>query len=211
MERATERESAASSPIEHEPIEGARLRFRPIEEADLRDLLRWLADPGVREFYGDPPEDLEAAREDYLEPDVTPCWRFVIEERTPDGPRGIGEVQCYHPYPGTEWLWSAGIDIFIGEPDARDRGLGTEAIRTMLAYLFEVKRVHRVTIDPEVANRRAIRCYEKAGFRLDGVLRHNAFEHGGYVDTHFMSILEDEWPAAKARWQGEGGAEVACG
>lgn len=74
----------------------------------------------------------------------------------------------------------------------------------LLRYLFEVKRLHRVTIHPEVANRRAIRSYEKAGFRLDGVLRHNdRFEDGRYADTHFMSILEDEWPEARARWAAE--------
>lgn len=108
------------------------------------------------------------------------------------------------PMPTLIYLWTAGIDIFIGEPDARDRGVGTEAVRTLLQYLFEVKRLHRVTIDPEVGNRRAIRSYEKAGFRFDGVLRHNdRFEDGRYADTHFMSIIEDEWPAARARWEAE--------
>jgi RimJ/RimL family protein N-acetyltransferase len=82
----------------------------------------------------------------------------------------------------------------------------------MLGYLFEAKRVHLVTIDPEVKNGRGIRAYEKAGFRLDGVLRHHAFEHGEYVDTHFMSILEDEWPAARERWEADIAArEVGAG
>lgn len=187
------------SPVDHEPIEGATVSFRPIEERDLPDLLRWLADPEVVEFFGDRPASLDAARRHYMEPDVDPCWRFVIEYEG----RSIGEIQYAHQYLGEEYEWSAGVDIFIGEPDARGRGLGTEAMRTMLRYLFEVKRCHRVTIDPEVANGRAIRSYEKAGFRFDGVLRHNAFEHGEYVDTHFMSILEYEWPAARARWEAE--------
>ncbi len=186
-------------PGDHDPIAGPRLTFRPIEEGDLPDLMRWLADPEVIEFYGDAPATIEAARDDYLEADVNPVWRFVIEE---DG-RGVGEIQYGHDYPGDDYAWKAGIDIFIGEPDARDRGVGTEAIRTMLQHLFEVQSLHLVTIDPEVANARGIRAYEKAGFRLDGVLRHHAFEHGEYVDTHFMSILEDEWPAARARWETE--------
>ena len=188
--------AAMPLPGDHEPIAGPSLTLRPVSEADLPDLMRWLADPEVVEFYGDPPASLEAAREDYLEPGVNPTWRFVIEE---DG-RGVGEIQYHHAYPGEDFTWKAGIDIFIGEPDARDRGLGSEAIRTMLAYLFEQKGVHLVTIDPEVANARAIRAYERAGFRLDGVLRHHAFDHGEYVDTHYMSILEDEWPAARERW-----------
>ena len=76
----------------------------------------------------------------------------------------------------------------------------------MLAYLFETKHQRVVTIDPEVGNARAIRCYEKAGFRLDGVLRRNTREAGVFLDTHFMSILDEEWPAAKARWHGPRGA-----
>src|SRR5690606_28153352 len=115
------------SPVDHDPIEGSRVRFRPIEERDLPDLLRWLADPGVREFYGDPDETIEQVREHYMAPDVNPAWRFVIEEQTDGGPRAVGEIQYYHQYPGEDYAWSAGIDIFIGEPDARDRGLGTES------------------------------------------------------------------------------------
>lgn len=187
-------------PGEHEPIQGGRLLLRPLSEGDLPDLLRWLSDPEVRRFYGDPPDSIDAARRQSLEADVNPVWRFVIEEAG----RGVGEIQYGHQYAGTDFAWSAGIDIFIGEPGARNRGVGTEAIRTMLGYLFEVKQVHRVTIDPEVANGRAIRAYEKAGFRLDGVLRHNAFEHGEYVDTHFMSMLADEWPMARERWEQAG-------
>ena len=192
---------SASVPLpgDHEPILGPRLTFRPLTEADLPDLMRWLADPEVVEFYGDPPATLDEAREDYLEADANPVWRFVIEEAG----RGVGEIQYHHAYAGEDYAWKAGIDIFIGEPDARDRGVGTEAIRTMLSYLFETKRLHLVTIDPEVGNARGIRAYKKAGFRLDGVLRHHAFEHSEYVDTHFMSILEDEWPAAREVWETE--------
>jgi hypothetical protein len=80
----------------------------------------------------------------------------------------------------------------------------------MLKYLFEVKDVHRVTIDPEVGNARAIRSYQKAGFRLDGVLRHNdRFEDERYVDTQYLSILEDEWYAARTQWEAER-LVVAC-
>ncbi|MCK9486842.1 MAG: GNAT family N-acetyltransferase [Dehalococcoidia bacterium] len=203
---------AIPAPGDHEPITGPLdVRLRPITEADLPDMLRWLADPEVVRFYGSPPESLEECRQQYLEPGVNPCWRFIIEWGDlgrgggggAGGARSVGEVQYWRRYPGDEYLWDAGVDIFIGEPDARGRGVGIETVRTMLRYLFEEKGVHRVTIDPEVANTRAIHVYERAGFRLDGVLRHHAFEHGEYVDTHFMSILEDEWPAAKQRWLDE--------
>lgn len=188
-------------PGDHEPVPGRHgVSLRPIRESDLADLLRWRQDPEVVRFWDDAPEDLDACREEFLDLDTVPVWRFVIEWEG----RGVGNIEYSHPYADTDYLWTAGIDIFIGEPDARDRGVGTEAVRTLLQYLFEVKRLHRVTIDPEVGNPRAIRSYEKAGFRFDGVLRHNdRFGSGRYVDTHFMSILEDEWPAARARWEAE--------
>ncbi|MEX1022803.1 MAG: GNAT family protein [Dehalococcoidia bacterium] len=188
------------APNDHVPVPGPfDVSLRPLQEVDLPDLMRWLADAEVRAFYGDPPANIEEARQHYLEPDVNPCWRFAIEWAG----RSVGEIQYYHPYAGKEYEWDAGIDVFIGEPDARGRGVGVEAVRTMLRYLFEERRVHRVMIDPEVGNARAVHVYERAGFTRDGVLRHHAFEHGEYVDTQFMTILEDEWPAAKARWLAE--------
>ena len=190
-------------PYEHQLIAGPHdVSLRPIAEGDLPDLLRWRQDPEVAEFWDEAPADLDECRREFFDTDVNPVWRFVIEWQG----RGVGHIQYHHPYADTDYLWTAGIDIFIGEAEARNRGVGTEAVRTMIAYLFEVKRVHRVTIDPEVANGRAIRSYQKAGFRLDGVVRHNdRFSDGRYIDTQFMSILEEEWPEARARWEAERG------
>ena len=141
-----------------------------------------------------PASEAELADEE-LAPDVTPRWAFIIVWNG----RDVGFIQYYHPYP--EMTWTAGIDIFIGEPDARDHGVGTEAVRVMLDYVFHVKHVHRVTIDPVAENARAIRAYEKAGFRLDRRLRHNDRRGDGtYVDTQCLSILDEEWPAARAAW-----------
>ncbi len=162
-------------------------------------IMRLRSDREVVEFWGEPPADEAAYRREFLDAHVGPVWRFLIVY---DG-RDVGLIQYHHAYPGAEYEWSAGIDVFIGDPGARDGGLGTEVMRTMLHYLFETGAVRRVTVDPETGNPRAIRCYEKVGFHLDGVLPHNAFEHGEYVDTHFMSIREDEWPAAKARWEAD--------
>ena len=124
-----------------------------------------------------------AARQLYMESGDEPIWRFIIEL---DG-RGVGEIQYWHPHRRPDWTWSTGVDIFIGERDARNRGTGTEAVRTMLRYLFETKSCHRVTIDPHTGNARAIRCYEKAGFPLRGrVARQRA--HRRPVRRHSLHV-----------------------
>ena len=187
-------------PGDHEPIAGPHdVSLHPIVETDLEAILRWRSDPEVAHWWDEAELSLPEMRRNYLEPDVNPCWRFIIERAG----RGIGVIQYHHPYADTDYSFTAGIDIFIGEAEARDRGVGREALRVLLSYLFEVKRVHRVTIDPEVGNTRAIRAYERAGFTRDGVLRHDDFIRGEYVDRQYLTILEDEWPAARARWFAE--------
>lgn len=182
-------------------IEGAWLRLRHIEARDLPQIMAWLEEPEVLHWWDDAQPDLDAARAEFVAPDSDgPRHGYIIEDLAAKG-RGLGYIQWWQRSYDEEDAWWAGVDIFIGEPDARDRGVGTEAVRMLLAYLFEERRLHRVTIDPEVANARAIRSYQKAGFRLDGVLRHNEFIRGEYVDTQMLSILEDEWPAAKAAWE----------
>ena len=185
---------------DHEPIQGPRLRLRPITPADAAAFARWLSDPEVVASFGRPPDDSVETPSDEAASAGLPGWTFVIEDRG----RPIGGIEYFHDRPGAPW--SAGIDIFIGEPDARDRGLGTEALRTLLQYLFETKGLKRVTIDPEPSNRRAVRAYEKAGFRVDGILRRHMRIDGRWADIAFMSILDEEWPAAKARWQASDGS-----
>ncbi|MEI7925782.1 MAG: GNAT family N-acetyltransferase [Chloroflexota bacterium] len=193
---------ALIDPTDHEPVPGPHdVSLRPLSEADLPALMRWLNEPEVRQFWGTPEGTIEELREEYIEPDVYPAWGFVIELAG----RGIGLIQYSHRYPDPDYYWDAGIDILIGEPDARGHGAGIEAIRVLLRYLFEVKRLHRVTIDPEVTNPRAVHVYERAGFRLGGILRHNDLVDGEYRDTQYLTILEDEWPAARARWEAERG------
>lgn len=64
----------------------------------------------------------------------------------------------------------AAIDLFL-DPAAHGRGLGTEAVRQVVRLLIDERGHHRITIDPAVENRAAIRAYEKAGFKPVGVMR----------------------------------------
>jgi aminoglycoside 6'-N-acetyltransferase len=59
------------------------------------------------------------------------------------------------------------IDIFLGD-DFTGRGIGTEVVKRVVRMLVEEDGHHRITIDPVPENAAAVRCYEKAGFRLVG-------------------------------------------
>jgi RimJ/RimL family protein N-acetyltransferase len=83
--------------------------------------------------------------------------------------------------------------ITIGERDAWGRGLGTEATELMLEHAFERLWLHRVGLSVFSYNLRAIRAYEKAGFRIEGRQREAILRDGRYWDEIQMGVLVDEW------------------
>jgi len=91
----------------------------------------------------------------------------------------------------------AGIDLFLSTA-AQGQGLGPEAIVLVARFLFEKRGHHRVTIDPAADNLRAIRAYEKVGFRRVGVLRrYERGPDGKYHDGMLLDLLpEDLVPVA---------------
>jgi len=159
-------------------MEGARLRLRGVEAGDLAALGAIRAEPGVREWWGDPqPDDLVAPDDgDLLVIDVDGAVAGAIQYEEVTDPQ----------------YRSAGIDLFLGE-SWQGLGLGREAVGVLVRHLIESRGHHRLTIDPASTNTRAIRAYEKVGFRPEGVLRESLRFNGEWIDATIMSILAPEW------------------
>jgi aminoglycoside 6'-N-acetyltransferase len=66
--------------------------------------------------------------------------------------------------------FSAAVDIFVSAA-LHGRGVGTDAMCTLIGWLIDEHGHHRLTVDPALANLRAIHVYERLGFRPVGVLR----------------------------------------
>jgi RimJ/RimL family protein N-acetyltransferase len=95
---------------------------------------------------------------------------------------------------GIDWQnRQAELGIAIGEKAYWNQGYGSDAIRTLLVLAFREMNLHRVFLRVDRENGRGIRCYEKAGFRREGVLRDVIFKDGAYQDQFIMSILESEF------------------
>ena len=71
--------------------------------------------------------------------------------------------------------------------------MGSDAMRTLIAYLTGGRGHHRLTVDPAAANERAIHVYERLGFRRVGTMR--AYERdadGGWRDALLMELVVEE-------------------
>lgn len=138
--------------------------FRQMTAADLPLIRRWLELPHVREWWGDPEEQYSLVSGDLDEPAMD---QFIVS--VADSP--FGYLQCYDLIAwnsgfGAQPQGTRGIDQFIGEPDMIERGHGSGFIRRFVDGLLR-SSAPRVVTDPDPANHRAIRAYEKAGFARD--------------------------------------------
>ncbi|MEA2883719.1 MAG: hypothetical protein QOH32_2975 [Bradyrhizobium sp.] len=138
--------------------------FVPMGAADLQLVRRWLETPHVSEWWHDPAEQFELVSGDLDHPDM--AQYIVALERRP-----FAYLQCYNLSDwntgfGPQPSGTRGLDQFIGEANMLDRGHGSAFIRRFAEQLL-AEGTPRVVIDPDPANARAIRAYQKAGFSKD--------------------------------------------
>ncbi|MFF4341789.1 GNAT family N-acetyltransferase [Kitasatospora sp. NPDC001540] len=139
-------------------LEGALTRLVPTGEGDLELLAGWFADPGFVEHWGGVPLSRAEVAAKYLGRRRPRVESFLVL----DGSGPVGYAQYWRAGPE-----GGGIDLVL-RPQDRGRGLGPDAARALLAHLGGESGWRRVTVDPAAANVRAVRAWEKAGFRKTG-------------------------------------------
>ena len=138
--------------------------FQPMTTADLPLVRHWLSSSHVRQWWGDPSEQYGLVSGDLDEPAMD---QFIFS--TAGSP--FAYLQCYDLTAwnsgfGPQPLGTRGIDLFIGEPDMIERGHGSALIRCFVDDRLQ-KGAPRIVTDPDPANGRAVRAYQKAGFEKD--------------------------------------------
>jgi aminoglycoside 6'-N-acetyltransferase len=158
-----------------------RLTLRPLAEEDVEPLLAIVTGPSVREWWGTI-DDLDYEREG-LRNDGS---AFVVEI----GGEAVGWLG-FNEENEPDYR-HASLDIALA-PAHQDRGLGPEALRAAIDWLVAERGHHRFTIDPALANERAIHAYEAVGFRPVGVMRkYERTAGGGWRDSLLMDLLAEE-------------------
>ena len=162
-------------------VKGERVTLRPPREAELASLATAIArDSEAGPWWGTDPARILGWLED------EEATVFVIEHE--------GEaagIIMYEEETDPDYRF-AGIDVTLFESFI-GKGLGSDALRTLARYLYEERGHHRLHIDPAAANERAIRAYERVGFRPVGVLRkYERGPDGVWRDALLMDMLAEE-------------------
>jgi RimJ/RimL family protein N-acetyltransferase len=177
-------------------IEGKAIDLRRHRPGNLAVVLRWYADPelarltrySVRPM---PHDEVERFFQSRLLSSESVA--YGIHVKASGRLIGLTTFSALDPDNG-----SVLFHITIGETDAWGHGYGTEAAQLMLQLAFERIGLHRVGLSVFAFNERAIRSYQRAGFRVEGRLREAIARDGRYWDEIHMGVLRDEWLAARA-------------
>lgn len=148
------------------------IAFRPVTKDDMPMLRRWMDQPHWREWWGDPETELGYIIDMIEGRDTTRPFIFMLDEKE------TGYIQywtiadqLFEPWLSkAPWMTempegTIGVDISIGDRSRLSRGIGTAVLSAFVAMLREQGSTH-IIIDPDPANKRAVRAYEKAGFRV---------------------------------------------
>ena len=137
--------------------------LRPLTLSDLDLVKAWLEADDIRAIFGDPEEWLEEMRME-----LDRCnWihHFIFE-----APEPIGFCQYYETDKAPSGVWSGqppgtvGIDYFIAIPLLRQRGMGTQMVRSLLQVIVASATYRFVVADPHPANKASIKLLQKLNF-----------------------------------------------
>jgi RimJ/RimL family protein N-acetyltransferase len=172
------------------PVEGELVRLRARETSDEALFYAWINDPEVTEYLGVRYPASHAFEQAFLANEPAPAFAkaaFGIETLAES--RLIGSIGLHGDSPENR---SATLGIFIGDKRYWDGGYGTDAMRTVCRFGFEMMNLHRIQLDVYAENRRALHVYEKVGFVLEVARREAHFKHGRRLDLITMGLLEGD-------------------
>jgi RimJ/RimL family protein N-acetyltransferase len=171
-------------------LNGAAVRLRPLRADDLDWLVAAAGKPSAfgefEPFFVGEAESLRRRFEQdgLLSEDAT---RLVVEDRAGRrvGLAGIDDVDLHSRV--------ARISATILDPSERGKGLGTEAHRVLVSYLFLHRGLLRVEAFVAAGNSAARAVLRRLGFTEEGVLRSRVVAHGQRHDVVVHGLLAEEW------------------
>ena len=168
---------------------GERIYLSPRNTEEVEKFTEWLNDFETTDYIGRSAiiTTLEGERK-YFEGSNDKNYSFFIVTLDNDKLIGTIGLECYDHINRT-----ATLGIFIGDKEYRSKGYGTEAVRLILDYGFNYLNLNNIKLDLMSFNERALKCYQKCGFKEYGRRRKCKFINGKYYDSIEMDVLAEEF------------------
>ena len=142
-------------------LKGQKVTLRPFVREDLERRLQWKPYPDPLYFHYNMPEMTENQKDTWFlkrKSDSASLWLSINDIQG----QLVGFICLHKIEPKTKTAW---VGIYLGY-EFTDRGMGTDAMLTLLRYYFEEMHFELLFLDVASHNKRAIRCYRKCGFEF---------------------------------------------
>lgn len=158
--------------------------LRELQEKDIEGMLEWMHDPGINCFFRFNAQDM----------DYDKAYQFISQKNNTT--KHFAIVNSDDEYLGT---------ISLKEIDLKNRkaeyaisirrkyhgtGVATAATDLILKYAYEELQLHRVYLNVLSDNARAIRFYEKYGFRYEGEFEDDLYLNGEWKTLKWYAIVK---------------------
>ena len=170
-------------------ISGEKIYLQGITKEDAPMIYKWVNREDLRALTGTLYPVSEFEHGTWVEKQVTGSDRKLFMICCRESDRKIGTIGLRN----FDWInRNAELFISIGETEEyTSKGYGSDAVKTFVKYCFEHINLHKIYLHVFESNGRAIRCYEKAGFQREGILKEHHFSRGAYEAVLVMSILSE--------------------
>jgi RimJ/RimL family protein N-acetyltransferase len=170
-------------------LTGKLVSLRAVEKEDAEHIRDWLTDPDLLHMLGARPIPLGS-----IDPEKLPemfrmregrVLAILSRDKSLVGLVGVGN---FHEFNRT-----ASIMVLIGDRSEWNRGYGSDAVRTVTAFVFHDLNLNCLeAIVPEF-NTRALKMFQKVGYQVEGTLRHRFFGRGQYWNMVVTSAVREGW------------------
>lgn len=170
---------------------GKQVYLRPVEISDTPLIQKWHNDPDIRRSarLGETPVTYTKEESDInVAKDSQDEIYLLVVQRSTEKPIGFIRLNIIDRASRNMWL-----RMIIGDSNARGKNLAQDALAIVLEWLFSEQNVHRVTLETYETNQRAIRFFEKLGFKQEGMIREAIYVDGKYYNIISLGLLKKEF------------------
>lgn len=170
-------------------MEDGRIYLRLMTAEDTENIIKWRNSDVVRKQFIYQKEFTVESHENWIKTMIETGKAVQMMIVLNEGDRAIGsvyvrDIDLEHK--------KAEYGIFIGETDCLGEGYGTEAAELMIEYAFEFLGIHKLMLRVYAENERAIKSYEKAGFKKEAYLKDDVYVQEKFRDIVLMAVINQE-------------------
>lgn len=168
-------------------------KLRELNKADIPTINKWRNDHELISFLGAPFRYINLDvdykwYDDYLNNRHNTLRCSIVEKANTDEVLGLISLTNINTINR-----SAVLHIMIGNKENQGKGIGSFAVNKVLRHAFENINLNRIELSVLENNRRAIKLYEKHGFKKEGIKKEATYKDGKFLNMVIMGILSADF------------------